>query len=63
MQHIIVPVGEKMTIMLSDGTKLVANSRTTLSYPKTFQGAEQREVSIKGEAYFEVAHDAEHPLL
>ena len=51
MQHIVVPVGEKMTIMLSDGTKLVANSRTTLSYPKTFQGAERREVSIKGEAY------------
>ena len=63
MQHIIVPVGEKMTIMLSDGTKLVANSRTTLSYPKTFRGAEQREVSIKGEAYLEVAHDAEHPFV
>lgn len=63
MQHIIVPVGEKMTIMLSDGTKLVANSRTTLSYPKTFQGAERREVSIKGEAYLEVAHDAEHPFV
>ncbi len=42
-----------MTIMLSDGTKLVANSRTTLSYPKTFQGAERREVSIKGETYLE----------
>ena len=46
IQHVVVPVGEKMTIMLSDGTKLVANSRTKLSYPKTFQGAEQREVSI-----------------
>lgn len=63
MQHVVVPVGEKMTIMLSDGTKLVANSRTTLSYPKTFQGAERREVSIKGEAYLEVAHDAEHPFV
>lgn len=63
MQHLIVPVGEKMTIMLSDGTKLVANSRTKLSYPKTFLGAEQREVSIKGEAYLEVAHDANHPFV
>lgn len=63
MQHVTVPVGEKMTILLSDGTKLVANSRTELSYPKSFQQADQREISIKGEAYLEVAHDAEHPFV
>lgn len=63
MQHISVPVGEKMTIMLSDGTKIVANSRTELSYPRTFQGADHREVAVKGEAYLEVAHDAEHPFV
>lgn len=63
MQHISVPVGEKMTIILSDGTKIVANSRTALSYPSTFQGSDFREVAIKGEAYLEVAHDMEHPFV
>lgn len=63
MQHISVPVGEKMTIMLSDGTKIVANSRTELTYPRSFQGADHREVAMKGEAYLEVAHDAEHPFI
>ncbi len=63
MQHISVPVGEKMTIILSDGTKIVANSRTELSYPSTFQGSDLREVAVKGEAYLEVAHDMEHPFV
>ena len=63
MQHISVPAGEKMTIMLSDGTKIVANSRTQLSYPSTFQGSDYREVAVKGEAYLEVAHDTEHPFV
>lgn len=57
-----VPVGEKMTLILADGTKIVANSRTTVRYPKRFQG-KFREVYVKGEAYFDVAPDAEHPFL
>lgn len=61
-QEVEVPVGEKMTLMLTDGTKIVANSRTVVRYPKRFDG-ECREVYVKGEAYFDVAHDAEHPFL
>ena len=61
-EEVEVPVGEKMTLMLADGTKIVANSRTIVRYPKRFDG-ECREVYVKGEAYFDVAHDAEHPFL
>lgn len=61
-EEIEVPVGEKMTLMLADGTKIIANSRTVVRYPKRFDG-ECREVYVKGEAYFDVAHDAEHPFL
>lgn len=61
-EEVEVPVGEKMTLMLADGTKVVANSRTIVRYPKRFEG-ECREVYVKGEAYFDVAHDAEHPFL
>lgn len=62
MQMIKVPVGEKATIILADGTKVVANSRTKLLYPKNFKG-DTREVTVHGEAYFEVAHDTEHPFI
>lgn len=61
-EEVEVPVGEKMTLMLADGTKIVANSRTIVRYPKRFDG-KCREVYVKGEAYFDVAHDAEHPFL
>lgn len=61
-EEVEVPVGEKMTLMLADGTKIVANSRTIVRYPKRFDG-EYREVYVKGEAYFDVAHDEEHPFL
>lgn len=61
-EEVEVPMGEKMTLMLADGTKIIANSRTIVRYPKRFDG-ECREVYVKGEAYFDVAHDAEHPFL
>lgn len=57
-----VPIGEKMTIMLSDGTKLIANSNSTVKYPKVFS-EKTRDVYAKGEVYFEVAHDKGHPFI
>lgn len=57
-----VPVGERMTIMLTDGTRVVANSRSEVRYPKTFSG-QTREVYAKGEVLFEVAHDKYHPFI
>ena len=41
-----------MTLMLADGTRIIANSRTVVRYPKRFNG-EYREVYVKGEAYFD----------
>lgn len=57
-----VPVGARHTIILADGTKIVANSRTKVVYPKTFDG-DRREVTVEGQAYFEVAHDANRPFV
>lgn len=57
-----VPVGERHTIILSDGTKIIANSRTKIVYPKTFDG-DTREVKVEGQAYFEVTHDEDHPFI
>ena len=45
-------------IKLSDGTIIWVKSGSNLRYPEQFEG-KKREVFLDGEAYFEVAHDAE----
>lgn len=57
-----IPVGGFYQLSLSDGTKVWLNSMTKLRYPVTFEG-EQRNVYLTGEAYFDVAKDAEHPFV
>ncbi|MCR8669012.1 FecR domain-containing protein [Aestuariibaculum sp. M13] len=48
-----VPVGGVYQIKLPDGTKVWLNSATSLEFPERFVG-DQRVVTLKGEAYFEV---------
>lgn len=49
-------------LVLSDGTKVWLNAESQLIYPKNFLGKE-RKVTLLGEAYFEVRHDAKHPFV
>jgi transmembrane sensor len=54
-------IGEQKPVTLADGSKVLLNtdSRIQVDY-----GAQQREVHLlQGEAYFEVAHNAERPFL
>lgn len=48
-----VPVGGVYQIKLPDGTKVWLNSATSLEFPERFVG-EERVVTLKGEAYFDV---------
>ena len=57
-----IPVGGFYQLSLSDGTKVWLNSMTKLRYPVTFRG-EQRNVYLAGEAYFDVAKEADHPFV
>lgn len=51
------PRGSKViNMLLTDGTQVWLNAESSLVYPVVFTG-DTREVSITGEAYFEVAHD------
>ena len=54
--------GQRYDIVLSDGTRLKLNSNSSISYPEKFEGA-TREVTLTGEAYFEVAHDTSKPFI
>lgn len=51
---IYIPVGGEYRLTLGDGTNVWLNSETEFSYPVKFTG-ENRIVSLKGEAYFEVS--------
>lgn len=48
--------------VLPDGTKIWLNSSSSLTYPSRFQG-QTREVTLDGEAYFDVAGNAEKPFI
>ncbi|MEX2595185.1 MAG: FecR domain-containing protein [Anditalea sp.] len=53
--------GMKRTKMLPDGSKVVLNSRSTISYSTGFSES-RREVILVGEAFFEVAKDSLRPF-
>ncbi len=50
------PVGGKYQLNLADGTKVWLNSSSSLRFPIFFSD-DNREVELKGEAYFEVSKD------
>ncbi|WP_173002950.1 FecR family protein [Chitinophaga sp. SYP-B3965] len=56
-----VPRGGQFQLELSDGTKVWLNAASSLRYPTVFEGKE-RKVEVTGEAYFEVAKNAEAPF-
>ncbi len=56
------PRGGEYTLVLSDGTKVYLNAETKLVFPETFAG-ETREVTLDGEAYFEVAKSETNPFI
>ncbi len=62
MNEVVVPGGERMSIVLSDGTKVWLNSESAIRYPARF-GNERRVVTVKGNVYFEVEKDAKRPFI
>lgn len=59
---ISVPVGQRVDVVLPDGTKVCMNARSELKYPAYFIG-KTRKVELSGEAFFEVVHDAKRPFI
>lgn len=56
-----VPRGGKYNITLADGTVVWLNAASSITFPAAFTGKE-RQVTLSGEAYFEVATDASRPF-
>lgn len=54
--------GELEQIVLEDGTKVTLNAGSKLIYPKSFEQNDLREVTLLGEAYFDVAKNPDKPF-
>lgn len=54
--------GEDHTIVLPDGTSIYLREGSTLIYPKVFD-TDTRITEIKGEAFFDVKHQADYPFV
>jgi ferric-dicitrate binding protein FerR (iron transport regulator) len=59
--QISTPRGGQYEVLLPDGSRVWLNAASSLRFPTSFSG-ESRNVSLKGEAYFEVAKNPAMPF-
>jgi ferric-dicitrate binding protein FerR (iron transport regulator) len=59
---ILADKGQRSTVLLPDGSKVWLNSHTRISYSNDY-GKEQRNVSLTGEAFFEVVTNTNCPFI
>ncbi len=55
---LFAPLGSRISFSLPDGTQGWLNSGSSLTYNTPFSN--NRQIDLSGEAWFDVAHDAEH---
>ena len=60
MVEVMAPMGSRVQTQLPDGTTTWLNSGSVLSYTLPF---ENREVNLRGEAFFNVKKDSLHPFV
>ena len=60
--EVIAPLGSRTVVQLSDRTVIHLNSGSKIKYPQIFKG-DSREVTLIGEAFFEVTHKEDMPFI
>lgn len=61
INSISTPRGEQLKVVLSDGSLVWLNAESQIQFPAIF-ASDLREVSLSGEAYFEVEKDPRRPF-
>lgn len=59
---IATQAGQQKIVTLGDGSRIVLNNGSSLTYPEQFSG-KKREVYLQGEAFFDIKHDTRHPFI
>ncbi|MFC6103153.1 FecR family protein [Olivibacter domesticus] len=59
---VVAKAGQRIKTALPDGTIVMLNAGSTLSYPKPFTGS-MRSVFLEGEAWFDVKQDMHRPFI
>ena len=62
MNTVTVPAGQRVNLILPDGTNIWLNACTTIKYPAVF-AKDKRRIILDGEAYFDVVHDKNKPFI
>ncbi len=62
MVEVNVPLGERTTLALNDGTRVVLDAGSQLLYPEQFADG-SRQVVLQGQGYFQVTRDASRPFI
>lgn len=55
--------GERKQIELPDGSTVILNSLSTVSYPENMHKAKMRQVELEGEAYFDIKTEKQRPFI
>jgi transmembrane sensor len=59
---VITSTGQKETTTLTDGSTIYINETSVLEFPEQF-ASDSREIKLQGEAFFDVAKDAQRPFI
>ena len=62
LQEVATARGQRATITLSDGTRIILGAASNVRYARDFGARGARDVYLDGQAYFEVVHDTLHPF-
>jgi transmembrane sensor len=61
-EKVLMASSQAIEETLPDGSHVTLNSNSTIKYPSKFS-KDKRNISLQGEAYFDVEHDAAHPFV
>lgn len=62
LNRVTTPAGGQYSIVLVDGSRVWLNAKSSISFPTAFEGNE-RNVTIEGECFFEIAKDKTKPFV
>lgn len=62
LREIAMEKGQRGTLTLSDGTKVILNAESKIILPNEFR-ADKREITLEGQAFFDVSHNPDRPFV